>query len=323
MLHTPHNSSRGKPRKVNVVFKEGGIKLFCYPGALQALAERGYIIDEAEGGSCGAITATFAANGKTGDELLDAAFEGLDNRRRLLTLLQGLTPGDPITFSLGGLYDLRPGVREMLDQHGLEAKDNLTIVTFDLLRQRIMRHKGRKQNLANTVGASCALLPTGMRPVWHFDRETPRREPGPYSCFWDPFGIWNIWADMVSRISLLVDPGLVAWESEEKSDNPTIVFVLEAATEMPSYKLNWLDPFIWVDVISHVRELICPYPCSRPTGDASKVVFINLGDREISGMNLSTPREKLLALSEASRKRTHEALAAAEAEGRFDLVTVH
>lgn len=311
-----------RKRKVKVVFKEGGAKIFCYPGAIRALTERGYEIEEAEGGSCGAVTAAFVANDKTDDQLLAAAFEGLAIGRQPLTLFQGLTPADPFTLWLGGVFDLRPGVRAMLKEHGIEAKDNLTIVTYDLLRHRIVRHKGSDQNLVETVSGSCALL-AGMRGVWHYDRKTPRRQPGPYSCFWDPFGFWNIWADTISRISLLVDPGIVAWDVEQRSDVPTIVFVLEAATEMPSYELNWLDPFIWVDLISHARELIFPYPCTRPAGDASKVVFISLGDKEISGMNLSAPREKLLALSEASRQRTHEALAKAEAEGRFDSVTLH
>ena len=326
MLQTAtHNRNRGQPLHVRVVFKEGGAKLFAYPGALKALEERGYVIDEAEGGSCGTIAATFAVNGKTEDELLAAGFDGLENSRRPLTLLEGLTPADPITFWLGGIYDLRPGVREMLAKYGLEGKDNLTIVSYDLLRQRIVRHKGSKQDLVTTIAASCALLPMGMRPVWHFDRETPRRQPGPFACFFDPLGIWSLWADTLSRICLLVDPGLVAWEPEERSDLPTIVFVLEAATEMPSYKLNWLDPLTWFDVAAHVRELIYPYPCTRATGDASKVVFISLGDPEVSGMNLGAPREKLLALSEASRVRTHAALERAEAEGRFgsDVVTVH
>jgi hypothetical protein len=323
MLQTLQTSSPRPSRKVNVIFKEGGIKLFCYPGALQALAERGYEIEHAEAGSCGTFAATFAVNGKTPDELLASAFEGLEGRHSLHTLLMALTPADPINLALGGFFDLRPGVNEILERYKLEAKDNLTIVTYDLLRHRIVRHKGRKQNLTDTISASCALLPTGMRPVWHYDHETPRRQPGPLSCFWDPFGIWNIWADTLSRISLLVDPGMVAWEIEERSDIPTIVFVLEAATEMPSYELNWLDPYTWIDVMSHVRELIYPYPCTRPAGDASKVVFINLGNAEVSGMNLSAPREILLALKEESRRRTDKALEQAEAEGRLGGVTVH
>jgi hypothetical protein len=127
---------------------------------------------------------------------------------------------------------------------------------------------------------------------------------------------------MLSRICLLVDPGIVAWDETEQIEGPTIVCVLEAATEWPSYDLNWFDPRTWADLWWHGRELTSPRPCSRAIGDPSKAVFIMLGHPQISGLNLSTPREMLDLFVEDCRQRTHEALAKAEAEGRLG-VTLH
>jgi hypothetical protein len=307
-------------RRVNIKFKEGGLKGIGYVGVLRALSERGYVIDKAEGGSYGALAAAFVTNGKTANELLEATLEGLNNRSDLVTFLRTLTPGDPISVFLGGLTDLRPLISDMVDQHVLEPNDQLTVLSYDVLGRRMMRHRG-KDNLVTVLSASCAL-PGMMRSVWYFDTESPTRFPGHSPWPWDVFGIWSTWYDMLSRVCLLVDPGIVAWDETEHVEGPTIVCVLEAATEWPTYALNWWDLRTWVDLYLHGRELSSPRPCSRAIGDPSKVVFIKLGDPEISGLNLSTPRKKLERFVEDCRNRTHAALAQAEAEGRLG-VTVH
>jgi len=136
------------------------------------------------------------------------------------------------------------------------------------------------------------------------------------------FAIWSAWLDKLSRFCLLVDPGIVAWDESENVEGPTIVCVLEAATEWPTYTLNWWDVRTWIDMYWHGLELANPRPCCQAVGDPAKVVFIMLGDPQISGLNLSTPREVLMQFVEACRVRTHAALEQAEAEGRL-VATIH
>jgi hypothetical protein len=298
----------------------GGAKAAGYAGVYEGAIEMGYKPEEivVEGHSGGSISGWYVASATTPATMKEGMLSGFQNRFNFVNWLKSLTPGDPVSVLLGGPVDLRPLLADTLNGGDFHVNDRLTVVAWDVLHQRFVKMKASDTPWPISTAASCGL-PGIMRSVWHLlpPTKTSGQGLGANPFMWGPFAMWSAWFDFMSRLCLLVDPGTVPYDAtEEDTDIPTIVCVLQAANELPDY-------FCWPwDLYYHVKEMYFPHPCTKPVGDPSKAVFLLLGDSQISGLNLSVPKDKLLRYIEDCRLRTIEAITQARKEGRLG-ATVH
>ena len=305
--------------KIKIVLLAGGAKAVGYVGVYEGVLEMGYKPEEieVEGHSGGAIAGWFIASAQPKEKFEMAMLEGITNRFNLANWLKSLTPGDPLSVFFGGLIDLRPLLAETLEEWQIEPNDRLTVVAWDVLHHRFVKLKNSDLAWPRSTAASCAL-PGMMRSVWHL--LPPKKDTGlgisAYPLLWGPFAMWSAWNDYMSRLCLLVDPGVVRYDPTENADVPTIVCVLQAATEEPDY-----PTFPW-DLHNHHKEMRHPHPCTEMVGNPDKVIFLPLGHPQISGLNLSVPEDLLRSYIEDCRLRTVAAITKAQAEGRLR-ATVH
>jgi len=305
--------SQKKP-KLKIVLLAGGAKAIGYVGVYEGVLEMGYKPEEieVEGHSGGAIAGWFIATGQTTEKFEEAMLSGITNRFDFFNWLLSLTPGDPFSVFFGGPIDLRPLLAKTLAEWHIEPNDRLTVVAYDALHHRFVKMKNSDLPWPSSTAASCAL-PGMMRSIWHL--LPPKKEKAlgmsAYPLFWGPFAMWSAWSDYMSRLCLLVDPGVVRYDPTEDVDVPTIVCVLQAATEEADYPTNLWDRYL------HDKEVRHPHPCTEMVGNPDKVVFLPLGHPQISGLNLSVPKDMLLSYIEDCRLRTIAAITKAQAEGRL------
>ncbi len=225
------------PRSFELVLGGGGGKGFAHIGVIKALLELKIQIETVTGVSIGSIIAVLLQNGFTPDEIMKimlvqmAVFHqslfgaaGRGGWKRLARLLRGV--------------DLLPFFTALMRDYELQAKSNLRIVAFDVLKRRPVVFQGGQINLPLAVTASCSF-PLVMRPVWLGEWKDGRT-------------IKTIVDRLRNKVSetVLVDGALHHPAPTEFCQRPAIVSDLGMASKMPP------EPVPLAEHVFHTVELI-------------------------------------------------------------------
>lgn len=136
--------------KADAIFEGGGVKGYCFVGAIRCLEERGFTLQRLAGTSAGAIMAALLAAGYTGKELgeiIDTDFNQFLDK----DMLQAIPlVGKPLGLLFEkGIYQgdaLEAWMRKLLEAKGktkfkdvqLEGRSRLKIIASDITKKEIM-----------------------------------------------------------------------------------------------------------------------------------------------------------------------------------------
>ena len=319
---------------VDLILAAGGIKGFYHLEVVEEILFAGIIIGMITGASVGAIIATFLTNGYSPKQIKKIFIEGLSGHNSLMNALKALSMPDPLSFMIGGMLDLRPGIAEMVKEFNLKPNKRLRIVACDWITQTPVVFEGEDYDLTTAIAASCSL-PGVFRPIWHMGKFGPQ---------------------------LLVDGAMYHHSPPDFSPKPAIFSTFRAATRMPTdwqgefenyfhdvqrvFMLTWRPwtPFyhmnLWgamskamdsggklmknwslpVDLFNSALEV---YGMQSATGsryvDPVKHLVIETGLEDVAGMYFSVSAEQIDAMGAQARASTAKALKQARAQGRIKL----
>lgn len=151
-------------RSIPVVLGGGGMRGVGLLGLLRFLEEQLVIIGKIFGISIGSIVGAMYTNGRKTDEIEKVFLDDL--RSAWWPVFQGLIPPllNPLRLVGGGVFDLMPLMRHLVEKYDLKPNDQLNIVCYDALRREPVVFSGTDYDLATVLAASCAV-PGIMRPV--------------------------------------------------------------------------------------------------------------------------------------------------------------
>jgi len=265
---------------IDIVFGAGGGKGPGEIGAYKALLELGVPIGKITGVSVGNLIAVMATNGMSPDEMAAETLHGLRQRNDLSFLIKTFTPGDLISLLVGGPIDMTVPMREMVDRLGLKPNKQLQIVACDFFTKEPYLFSGDDYDLAKAMTASCAL-PSVLRPVWYDGK-------------------------------LLVDGAVYHYNPVDFSREPAIVFTFRAASEQP----NSADLQTPLDLYFHWREMYMPLAGHRRYVDPVKNVVVEIGLRNVAGLNFTASINNFDAMVEEGYQTTLKVVGEAIKAGR-------
>ena len=139
-----------------------GVLAYAHIGVLRALEECRVTFASICGSSTGALIAALQANGAASSGIQDL-FLNRDPQRFKSAVWFGSRNGCDSRMYCP-VVDLVPAAREFVRANGLEPKENLRIVCWDLLSEKPFVFAGKQYDLALALAASCAV-PGISRPV--------------------------------------------------------------------------------------------------------------------------------------------------------------
>lgn len=175
-------------RSIPVVLGGGGMRGVGLLGLLRFLEEQLVLIGKIFGVSIGSIVGAMYTNGRKTEEIEKVFLDDL--RTAWWPLFQSLIPPlNPFRLMGGGLIDLVPLMRHLVEKYDLKPNDQLQIIAYDVLRREPVVFSGTDYDLAAVLAASCAV-PGIMRPViytWRgrtmylYDGAVYHPQPGEFS----------------------------------------------------------------------------------------------------------------------------------------------
>lgn len=203
---------------INVTLGGGGSRGAYLTGFLDFVQEYQVNIASFLGVSAGSLVACFYTNGYSG-EFIATCFSEEFQKMPIGIFMQAFSlPLNPLRLWFGGLLNLEPFMRHLVEKYGLKPNEKLKILAYDVLKQKPIVFEGDNYDLPTALAASCSI-PGLMRPVEYVDSH--------------------------GRLSLLVDGGVYHLNPANLCDNkPNIIVRLFAASYVNAFYPNRQGDFI-------------------------------------------------------------------------------
>ncbi|MBZ0186673.1 MAG: patatin-like phospholipase family protein [Candidatus Obscuribacterales bacterium] len=183
-------------KAIPVVLGGGGMRGPAAVGALARLEKAGVVAKSYTGVSIGSVVGSMRANGCSSQVMKDWFLNGSIN---IGLILKAFKPSlNPLRYIGGGVLDMLPLMRNLVETLELSPRDNLRIIAFDLFTMKPVVFEGSNYDLGLAIAASCTV-PIMSKPI-------PYRANG--------------------RSYLLVDGGVYHPHPGEFSDEPAVVVKL-------------------------------------------------------------------------------------------------
>lgn len=268
------------------VLGAGGWNLFFHLGVMKAADELGLAINKSDdiiGASCGSLIGAFIKNGYNWNKIVPIFIEMRSARSNPAVLATMFNPfAHPLVLMMGGLFDARPFMEQLVRKYNLKPKKGLRILACDVLRHEPVIFEGEDYDLAFALTASGAV-PTMVQPLWYM-------KDGQYK--------------------LLVDGAAYHYNPTEFSCGPAIVSKFRKMSQFPS------DLQYPIDYYFAARELYFPTVGNNRYVDEANNIVIETGFANVSPLNPGLSEETCWKMVESGYNTAKPILQKAIDEGR-------